>query len=489
MKLLTGKKIPPLKSNDTIVAFASEDELTHFVANLPSEILHIKEFFDFTRFTAKFGETLYIPVKSHPSVILCGLGKSNDINAEILRNTASLIVAECQKRKIANFHCLIPKLQHLTPQNTFKSLAEGFCLSDYSFTRYRTTKENEFRIEKAILHETSEYAETVAHEVEITCRCTLQCRDIVNESSDRCTPKDFAEEAKKISHAYGLRCTIMDEKEIERLGMGLIFAVGRGSPNPPRLVILRYKGNPKSAKTIAFVGKGITFDSGGINLKSTGNIESMRSDMAGAAVCLYTIKAAAELSIKQNVIAAMALAENMPSASSYRPGDVYRAFNGKTVEIGNTDAEGRLVLADALAYVGQHFKPETIIDIATLTGACIISLGESVAGLMTPDDELARAIFDAGETTGERVWRLPLVKEYEEDLKSDFADFINTPGNRKAGAIMGGLFLKNFVENKRWAHLDIAGPSWFSKKRGYRPKNATGFGVRLFVEFLKKYSL
>ncbi len=207
--------------------------------------------------------------------------------------------------------------------------------------------------------------------------------------------------------------------------------------------------------------------------------------MAGAAACLYAMKAVAELGLKKNVVAIMPLAENMPGGASYRPGDIYRAYNGKTVEIGNTDAEGRLILADALAYTAENIKPDYMVDIATLTGACIISLGEAIAGLLTPDESLAQLLFDAGEKTGEKVWRLPLAKEYEEDLKSDFADLNNVASGRKAGTIMGALFLKNFIGTTAWAHIDIAGPSWFTKKRGYRPKNATGFGVRLLVEWLK----
>lgn len=486
MKFVTGKKIPSIKSDDTVAALITEEEATAQFEHLPAEIAFIRDYFELSAFRGKSGDVLFLPMKDRPSVIVCGMGKSRDIQQETIRNSCAHIIAECQKRKISFMHCIIPSISHLSGEDVLSAVAEGLYLSNYSFSRYKSSKENENRVAKVVLRDNSDYADTIARETEIICRCALECRDMVNESSDRCTPRDFAEEAKKISHTHGLRCTIMDEKEIEKEGMGLLASVGRGSPNPPRLVIVRYKGEPKSTKTIALVGKGITFDSGGLNLKSSGNIETMRSDMAGAAACLYAIKAAAELGIKKNIVAIMPLAENMPGGASYRPGDIYRAYNGKTVEIGNTDAEGRLILADALAYTTAQLKPECIIDIATLTGACIISLGEVIAGLLTPHEHLAQLIFETGEKTGEKVWRLPLPKEYEEDLKSDFADLINVASGRKAGAIMGALFLKNFVGSVPWAHIDIAGPSWFSKKRGYRPKNATGFGVRLFVEFLKK---
>lgn len=485
MKFVTGKKISPIKNDDTVATLMAEESTSAPLEHLPEEISFVGDSINLASFKGKSGDVLFIPIKGRPSVILCGLGKTRDVSRETIRNSCAHIIAECQKRKIDTIHCIIPSVSHLPEEDVFSSVAEGLYLSNYSFSRYKSSKESENRVAKAILHGRGDATETIARETEIICRCALECRDMVNESSDRCTPKDFADEAKKISHTHSLRCTVMDEKEIEKAGMGLLASVGRGSPNPPRLVIVRYKGDQKSSKIIALVGKGITFDSGGLNLKPSGNIETMRSDMAGAAACLYTIKAAAELGLKKNIVAVMPLAENMPGGASYRPGDVYRSYNGKTVEIGNTDAEGRLILADALAYTSANLKPDYMIDIATLTGACIISLGEAIAGLMTPHDGLAQLLFDAGEKTGEKIWRLPLAKEYEEDLKSDFADLINVASGRKAGTIMGALFLKNFVSSIPWAHIDIAGPSWFSKKRGYRPKNATGFGVRLFMEFLK----
>jgi leucyl aminopeptidase len=211
----------------------------------------------------------------------------------------------------------------------------------------------------------------------------------------------------------------------------------------------------------------------------------MRQDMAGAAAALYAVKAIAELGLKKNVIAVLPLCENMISNDSYRPGDIFKAFSGKTVEIANTDAEGRLILADALAYAEKKYKPDYIIDIATLTGACLVCFAEYIAAVVSTDDKLAEAIFRAGEETGDRVWRLPLYKEYDEDLKSDIADIKNVSTARNAGTILGGVFLKNFIKDTPWAHIDIAGTAWYSKNRGYKPKYATGFGVRLFVELIK----
>jgi leucyl aminopeptidase len=211
--------------------------------------------------------------------------------------------------------------------------------------------------------------------------------------------------------------------------------------------------------------------------------------MAGAAAAMYAIKAIAELRLKKNVIAVIPLCENMISNDSYRPGDVFKAYNGKNVEIANTDAEGRLILADALAYAEKKFKSDYIIDIATLTGACLVCFSEYIAALVSTNDKLADAVFSAGEATGDRVWRLPIYKEYEEDLKSDIADIKNVSATRNAGTILGGVFLKNFIKDTPWAHIDIAGTAWYSKHRGYKPKYATGFGVRLFVELIKNLKI
>lgn len=223
-----------------------------------------------------------------------------------------------------------------------------------------------------------------------------------------------------------------------------------------------------------------------MNLKPSASIEDMRSDMAGAASCLYAIRAAAQLKLKKNIIAVIPLCENMLSNKSYRAGDVFTAYNGKNVEVGNTDAEGRLILADAVAYAEKALKPDYIVDIATLTGACLVCFGELIAALLSNDDALADMIYNSGEATGEKVWRLPMDKGYEELIKSDIADFKNTGHGRNAGTIVGATFIKKFIKDVAWAHIDIAGTSWFSKARGYKPKYATGYGVRLFVELFKR---
>ena len=265
-----------------------------------------------------------------------------------------------------------------------------------------------------------------------------------------------------------------------------LLAVNRGSAEEPRFITLEYrKGN---GQPVAIVGKGITFDSGGLDLKPAAYMDGMQGDMAGAAAVIGTIKAVAELGLAVNVVGVIASTENMPGGAAYKPGDVVTAYNGRTMEIGNTDAEGRVVLSDALAYAEKNFKPKCMIDLATLTGACVIALGYAAAGVMSKDAALANRLKLAGEASGEQVWELPMWDDYKDIVKSDVADVRNIPGGKgyEAGAIAGAWFLQHFVEKTPWAHVDIAGPAWSNDRKHYWDRGGTGFGVRLLVEFLKR---
>jgi leucyl aminopeptidase len=368
-------------------------------------------------------------------------------------------------------------------------LAEGSSLSNYEFIRYKTpdAESKTAFVEKIGFCSNVKKAPGLLKKTGTISENVLLCRDLVNDITEKSNPILIAAEAKKLSKLKNMSCKVYGKTELERMKMGLLLAVNRGSKIPPQLVVLKYMGDPSDKKSIACVGKGITFDSGGMNLKPSGHIETMRMDMAGAAAVLYTLKTAAELGLKKNIYGVMPLTENMLSNDSYRPGDVFRSYSGKTVEVGNTDAEGRLILADALAFTEDRLKPECIIDMATLTGACIVAFGETVAGLLSNSDELAETVREAAETTGEKVWRLPLFKDYEEPLKSDFADISNIPSKNEAGTIAAATFLKNFITKSSWAHIDIAGTAWYSTPRGYIPKNATGYGVRLLTEVLERW--
>ncbi|MGV7928294.1 MAG: leucyl aminopeptidase [Spirochaetota bacterium] len=477
--------------HDTLALFIDENagQIEH--KGLPEAISHIADRANLGFFTGKSGESLFVPLSGHPALILMGLGKAGEITRESLRNAAASVIDACKKKKIASLHVFVPVVARIDEKDVLAALAEGMYLGNYGFDRYKTRRDDvDAPLETVCFLVTGIQAATkILRETAIVCSNTLLCRDLINETSERANPSSIAAEARKLSRLRGVSCTVLARKDLEKLGMGLLLAVGRAGQHPPQMAVLRYTGNPRGKKSIAIVGKGITFDSGGLNLKPSGHIEDMRSDMSGAAACIYTIKAAAELGLKRNIYAVIPLCENMLSGNSYRPGDVYHAFNGTTVEIGNTDAEGRLILADALAYTEKKLKPDYIIDIATLTGACLVCFGEIIAGLLTPSDELAGAIHKAGEETGERVWRLPLYRDYAEDLKSDIADLSNVSSTRNAGTIIGATFLNSFVESTPWAHIDIAGTSWGAKQRGYRPKNATGYGVRLFIEVIKNISI
>jgi leucyl aminopeptidase len=280
-----------------------------------------------------------------------------------------------------------------------------------------------------------------------------------------------------------LNVTVFDEKTLKQKKFGAILAVAAGSQSKPRLLMLELR-HKKTKDTIVLVGKGITFDSGGINLKPSASLADMKSDMSGAAAVAATLITLAKLKPSCNVIGIIPVVENMPSGNASRPGDIIKSYDGKTVEIGNTDAEGRLILIDAMSYALEKYKPQVLIDMATLTGACVVALGEKIAGVFTPDDQLADGIIRSGKKTHERCWRMPLPEDYKELFKSDIADLNNVANTRYGGAITAALFLSEFVKDTRWAHIDIAGPAFAKKESAYCGAGGTGFGVRLLCDLL-----
>jgi leucyl aminopeptidase len=305
-------------------------------------------------------------------------------------------------------------------------------------------------------------------------------KDLGNMPPNLCHPSFLAEEAKVLGKTYkNLKVDILDEKKLKELGMGAFLAVAQGSDQPPRMIVLNYQGGKKTEKPYALVGKGITFDTGGISIKPASGMDEMKYDMCGAASVFGTLKAVLEMQLPINLVCVLACAENMPSGGATRPGDIVTSMSGQTVEILNTDAEGRLVLCDALTYT-ERFKPQAVIDIATLTGACIVALGSNVSGLMGNNDELVQQILGAGLSADDRAWQLPLYDEYQEQLDSPFADIANI-GGPKAGTITAGCFLSRFTKNYHWAHLDIAGTAWIS---GGKDKGATGRPVPMLTQYL-----
>jgi leucyl aminopeptidase len=309
-------------------------------------------------------------------------------------------------------------------------------------------------------------------------------KDLVNGPSNKITPTLLAEKAQHIAKDHGMGIQVLEVSQAEAMGMRAFTAVAKGSQEPGKFIILEHNKN-KGFDTVALIGKGITFDSGGISIKPSEGMERMKDDMSGAAAVLAMMQAASKLEIPLHLVGIIPATENLPSGKAYKPGDVLKTLSGQTVEVISTDAEGRLILCDALTY-SLRYQPKAIIDLATLTGACVVALGDFVIGLLGNDASLSKRIEEASEKTGEKVWRLPLWDEYFEYLKSDVADFRNV-GTRAAGAIIGGIFLSKFVEKIPWVHLDIAGPAFIEKDRPYVPKGGTGVGVRLVVQMLRDW--
>jgi len=433
-------------------------------------------------FDAKKGKVA-VRYEGSSTIIYVGLGDTATPHA--VRTAAAKGVQRAIELKRTDVSIVVPKSADQA-EALSQACTEGAILGAYSFAKYRA--EPPRPVKRLEICGSSLSASDVAR-IATICDCVNYARDLVNENASIVFPEALAKEARTIAGAPHVKATVLDEKAIAKKGLGLLEAVGRGSPYPPRLIILEYTGNARSKQKTAIVGKGITFDSGGVNLKPSGSVETMREDMAGAAATLATIKAAAALHLPVNLVGVVAAAHNAIDGRSYFPGDVYRSYAGTTVEITNTDAEGRLVLADAITYCRKHYAPTRMIDLATLTGGVLTALGEYVAGLFSNDDDLSSAISVSGDRTFERVWRFPVYEESAESMKSDIADLRNTSKFKKgyASSICGAAFLQEFVRDIPWAHLDIAGTAFNEgEARGEIPKYGTGFGVRLLVDLLSR---
>lgn len=441
-------------------------------------------------FTGKEGEVLisYHTGLPETRVALLGLGDPKSITVEKLRRSYSSLVKCCQSKKLQSLNLLVPVVPGLDESLVALGIAEGSLLSNYAFEKLKgdSIKGKEtLLLKKATLVGASPIALKRVKKAASVCEGVYIARDLINGNSDDVTPQLLAKTARSFASKFkNVKATVFDKKRIEKEKMGLLLAVNRGSTTDPAFIILEYRGNPKAKDHTVIVGKGITYDTGGLSLKSTSGMMTMKCDMSGSAIALGTLYAAANTGLKKNLTVVIPSTENSIGANSYKPGDVYTSYSGKTVEIGNTDAEGRLVLADALAYASKKLKPTRIIDFATLTGAIVIALGEETSGLMSNNDDLSEKLTMAGEKTYERVWRMPLFDEYRPQLKSDFADISNV-GGREASSITAALFLREFVGDVPWAHIDVAGTAHISKARRYHPKHGTGIGIRLMMEFLE----
>ncbi len=442
-------------------------------------------------FDGSAGSSVRIPTRGAipaPMVLAVGLGPRDDATLDHLRRgaAAAALAAERVAGLATSLHTA---LDGGSPAVAAQAVAEGIALGSYRFGSYRS-EDRPHQLVRAVLHAPEE-ADAVREGVdvaEVTARAAVLARDLVNTPPQDKRPPALADRAVAELSDVQVEARVLDEAELERGGYGGILGVGQGSSAPPRLVELTYAPagwDAASGRHVALVGKGITFDTGGVSLKPSASMETMKMDMAGAATVLATVKAAAELELPVKLTGLLALAENMPSGSATRVSDVLTLKNGTTVEVTNTDAEGRLVLGDALAHASE-LEPDVIVDVATLTGAAVVALGERIGALMASDDDLADGLLAAGHACGEPLWRLPLATaEYGERIEGAIADLKNS-GGRPAGAIFAGLFLHRFVgDGIAWAHLDVAGVAWAAEASGYLAKGGTGVPVRTLVEWLR----
>jgi leucyl aminopeptidase len=419
-------------------------------------------------------------------LLLIGLGKKKDLTAERIRQGAGAAMQAMRGTGLKGCTTLL----HLAGgggDEFLRAAVEGAALGGYTFTHYKTKNDENGGIEEVCVlfpsGSAAKRAGNVLAETQSVCAAVLFARDLVAQPGNIATPSYLAEKGMEMAAKYGITCRVMERDEIEQTGMEALMAVAKGSRQPPRFIILEYMAAGEKVKPTVLVGKGITFDSGGISLKPREGMEKMKDDMAGGAAVMGTLMAAAALKLPVNVVGLVPAAENLPGGGAYKPGDVVKSMSGQTIEIVNTDAEGRMVLCDAVHYA-KRYRPAALIDLATLTGACVVALGSVASGMMGNDEGVKHAIWSAGEKCGERVWELPLWEEYGELMKSDIADLKNA-GGAEAGTISAAWFLKSFVGKIKWVHLDIAGTAWMDKDRPYQPKGATGVGVRLLVEYLK----
>ncbi len=441
-----------------------------------------------TGFNGEAGRTRLLfdlPGLGAERVLLVGLGSRDAFNMNAFRKAARAAAKALGEAGVAEAATLLPQLpvDSVEAEMLARAVVEASEQVLYRFVRMKSRDNvgKPVALKRLGILTTGSSAATrrgIKTGLAIA-RGVALARDLGNLPANICTPTYLASEARKLARKYpALRVRVLNEAEIKRLGMGALWGVARGSRQSPRVIVFEYTGARKNAKPVALVGKGVTFDAGGISLKPAAKMDEMKYDMCGAASVFGSIVAACEMKLPINIVGVTPAVENLPGGNATKPGDILASLSGQTIEVLNTDAEGRLILADALTYV-QRFKPTTVVDIATLTGACVVALGHQASGVMSPDDGLANELLAAGERTGDRAWRLPLWEEYQDALKSNFADFANV-GGRDAGAITAGCFLWRFTKGLRWAHLDIAGTAWATGT----DKGGTGRPVSLLADWL-----
>ncbi|HEX5319772.1 MAG TPA: leucyl aminopeptidase [Stellaceae bacterium] len=437
------------------------------------------------RFRGKKRELLAIVAPANiaaSQIVLAGLGKPDEVDARLLQDLGGALVAHLngagEKEAMLAIEAGDPA-----------QLAFGAALRAYRFDRYRTNEKPERKPTLArltIAAAAPDAAKRAYRDLDAAAESVAFTRDLVSEPANVIYPETLAERAAGLAE-LGLKVEVLDEDKLREIGMGALLGVGQGSARPSRVVVMQWNGGEEGAAPLAFVGKGVTFDTGGISIKPAAGMGEMKWDMAGAGVVIGLMRLLAARKAKINAVGIAGLVENMPSATAQRPGDIVKSLSGQTIEVLNTDAEGRLVLADALWYCQDRFKPKLMVDLATLTGAVMVALGNEHAGLFSNNDELADRLLAAGKAVGEKLWRLPLAAAYDRAIDSDAADVKNISGDRGAGSIIGAQFIQRFVNKVPWAHLDIAGVAWSKRDAPTVPKGATAFGLRLLDRFVADY--
>ncbi|MDH5568959.1 MAG: leucyl aminopeptidase [Nitrosopumilus sp.] len=421
-------------------------------------------------------------------ILLAGLGKKENITNDTIRYVSGKIVQKALELKLKEFSIILPPSFVNESVSSISQIVEGTKMALYKFDKFKAEKAEKNPDLTIIVSKSNNISKTI-RTAEIIADGVIFAKSIANLPPNECTPTTLASFAKIISKKNKMKCHVISKFELKKKGFGGISAVGQGSKNEPKLIVLEHNNGSRNEKPIVLVGKAVTFDTGGISLKPGDKMDEMKFDKCGGCTVLGIMKAVSELKLPINVVGIIPSVENMPSGESYRPGDIIKLYGGNTAEILNTDAEGRLILADALSYGERQYSPKAIIDFATLTGACIVALGTNVAAIVSNNEKLTKKINDASKNTSEDVWELPLNQDYMDMIKSDVADMKNVGIGRAAGTITAAAFLRKAVNNTPWIHFDIAGVAWTqtaTKEKPYNPKGATGFGVRLILDYLQK---
>ena len=491
---VASKNLAEIKDKCVAIAFFEDNlklnkDITDFdktISNAINDSIKNKDF----KAEGNEVKAFYVNTKGVKYVALLGLGKEKEFTLNKLMDSVSILSKKIRSMDIKSFSIYFDsfKNKNFDFDTYLEKITQAVALSLYQFTKYKTKDlEKIKKIDKVTIiadKNNHDKASKIVSESLVYAEAVIKTRDLVNTPPNIAIPEYVSAYAKETARKNGLKFTVLDEKQLEKLGMECYMAVARASVNKPRMFILEYKG-AGNEKPIVLIGKGVTYDTGGVNTKPANYMANMKDDKAGACSVIHVLEACARLKLRVNVIGIGAMAENSISGSAYKPDDVLKSYSGITVEVIHSDAEGRMVLADALAY-SLKYKPKAVIDIATLTGAAIIALGYNASPIMGNDQKLIDKMKKASDKSLEKVWQFPLWEEYEELIKSDIADIKHLSSDIDAGAIVGGIFLKQFVKDVPWVHIDIGGAVWAKQDKGYRIKGATGFGVRLLLDFLRE---